>query len=245
MDTSILFTGEDIENWLYDKIYYSGSNGRYYTFQIALNLINQFSRKPTIIETGCQRLEDDLGAGMSTSIFAEYIDRYGGILYSVDNNSIHLASAQRIIRQNFPKANVNFVLQDAVTFLSQYRGPCHLLYLDSFDYPYYEMLNIFKEQEGINEDGYDKAIKRIKQLSRDEIINLYGHMILPCQKHCLNEFLAIQDRLLPHTVLLIDDNQLAGGGKPRLLKEYLFERKEWICLLDLQQSIWLRVVAAT
>jgi hypothetical protein len=61
------------------------------------------------------------------------------------------------------------------------------------------------------------------------------------QKHNLAEFIAIEDRLTEKTIVLLDDNTLPGGGKPKLLKDYLIA-KEWICLLDYQQSLFVKKV---
>ena len=84
-------------NWFFDKYYIHGSNSRFWTFQLALNLLSQRNWNPTIVETGCQRMADDIGAGMSTSIFAEYIARYGGELHVVDNDVHHLTIAEKCV----------------------------------------------------------------------------------------------------------------------------------------------------
>jgi FMN-dependent NADH-azoreductase len=59
------------------------------------------------------------------------------------------------------------------------------------------------------------------------------------QSHCLAEFRAIEPRLQKNTIVLIDDNMLPFGGKPKLLKEYL-DQKGWVCLFDYQQTLWIR-----
>lgn len=210
IDTQLLYTGEDIKgNWFYNKYYYGGANSRYYTFQLALNLLHQRHKNPVIIETGCQRQEEDVGAGMSTSIFAEYIQRYGGSLITVDIDRIHLARAQSYVTK-WPEAIITFVPMDSVSFLKQHQGQCDLLYLDSLDYP-------------VGENDGNLAMQ------------------YAAQEHCLNEFLAIESKLPDNIILLIDDNQFGGGGKPKLLKEYLLSH-QWICLLDLQSSLWIKLV---
>jgi hypothetical protein len=234
VDTKLIFNGEDLhDNWFYNRYYYSGSNGRFYSFQIVLNLLQQRFDSPIILETGCQRLEEDLGAGMSTSIFAEYIHRYGGKLITVDTSTSHLAMAKKCA-QRWSNIDVTFENSDSVTFLASYNGPCDLLYLDSFDYPYGQLTNLYGGHANL-----ERAMNELKKLGREKVIEKHWELIKPCQEHCLLEFKAIEDRLSKHTILLIDDNFLAGGGKPRLLKEYLLA-KQWICLLDLQQSLWVR-----
>lgn len=205
-------TSDGHENWLYNKYYASGSNSRYFTFQLALNILSQRENtdgSPTvIIETGCQRMADDLGAGMSTSIFAEWASRHGGIVISVDNEPTHLQICEECIT---PWGEyTRLILSDSVEFLSSCSFSPDLLYLDSLDYP-------------IAENAENRE------------------MIDAAQQHCLNEFLAIEKRLKPSCILLVDDNTLGGGGKPQLLKRHLMDTN-WIMLLDHQQTLWVKEI---
>lgn len=211
-NTEFLYTGTDVNNWFYERYHlkYAGSNSRYYTFQLALNLLNQKKKKkPLIVETGCQRQEEDVGAGMSTSIFAEYISRYGGELITCDLYSMHLDRAREYVTK-WPDAEVKFVEQDSVTFLSGLGNSPDLLYLDSLDYPI-EQTEVF--------EGLKNA----------------------AQEHCFREFKASEALLKKKSLLLLDDNQLPGGGKPKLVKEYLLDHKDWTLLLDLQSSLWMKM----
>jgi len=208
-DSKLLFTGPDHkDNWFYNRYFYSGCNFRYHTFQLALNLLNQLTSDPLIVETGCQREEEDLGAGMSTSIFAEYISRYGGRLITCDINLEHLRRAH-FCCQKWPNAKVDFVANDSVFFLENLKESADLYYLDSLDYP-------VGDQEG-------------------DIV-----MQQAAQNHCLKEFQAIEKLCKKNCLLLLDDNQLPGGGKPAKAKDYLLQSGEWILLLDLQSSLWIK-----
>jgi hypothetical protein len=207
-----VFSNNETIAWMYSKYYYCGSNSRYWTFQIALNLLAQKKDSPVIIETGCQRLPDDLGAGMSSSIFGEYCSRYGGILYSIDLITQHLEVCKECTKQ-FSHC-IEYVNSDSVAWLRSPNGiVADLLYLDSLDYP-------------ISADG-------TRSLDPD------GEFA--AQAHCLNEFIAALDsgKVNSKTIVLLDDNQLPGGGKPKLLKDFLLKKK-WTCLLDFQQSLWVK-----
>jgi hypothetical protein len=237
MDKDLVWTGEDLkDNWFYNRYYYAGANSRYSTFHMCLNLLNQRHPNPTIVETGCQRLRDDLGGGMSTSIFTEYLYRHApeGSLISVDISHASLEAAKQCIAE-WPNIDVTLVCADSVTYLKDYNGPCDLLYLDSWDYPYELFLNHFGGQEDV-----EAALEQTRQLTRGQALDMFGNLVLPCQEHALKEFLAIEDRLSETCILLVDDNQLSGGGKPRLLKDYLASKKDWINLFDFQASLWLR-----
>lgn len=59
------------------------------------------------------------------------------------------------------------------------------------------------------------------------------------QKHCLKEFKIVEHLLHDKSIVLIDDNNFANGGKSRFIKKYLAE-KGWRVLLNAQQSIWIK-----
>jgi hypothetical protein len=198
-------------NWFFDKYYYGGGNLRYWTFQLALNLLYQRTSNPVIIETGCQRYKNDLGAGMSTSIFSEYCSHHGGHLYSIDISKHNINECAEITKDY---GNViSFVNTNSLEWLRKSElAEADLIYLDSLDYP-------------LSADGKSITSEDLKVES---------------QRHCLAEFnMGLASRkITDQTIVLADDNQLPGGGKPKLLKEMLYSRG-WLCLFDLQQTLWI------
>lgn len=85
---------------------------------------------PLIVETGCQRQDDDWSAGMSTQVFGYFLKHNGGHLISVDNDAAHVDFARSRI-EGLP---VEVVLSDSRDWLRDYAGPMiELLYLDSAD----------------------------------------------------------------------------------------------------------------
>ncbi len=192
-------------SWFYQKYYASGSNCRYQTFHLALNLLFQRHEKPLIVETGCQRLKDDIGAGMSTSIFGEYVHRYGGRLVTVDFSEQNLNICRESTASFSDK--IQYVFSDSLVFLKQLTETPGLIYLDSYDY----------DINGSDED---------RRLS---------------QEHCLKEWLIVEPLLKDDTIVLLDDNDLPGGGKPKKVKADL-SSKGWTCLLDWQQSLWVKKI---
>jgi len=208
---TLVFADDESDNWLFKKYYYGGANSRYWTFQIVLNILAQRGRDTIIVETGCQRMADDLGAGMSTSIFGEFCKRHGGKLMTVDLMPHHL-----MICRECTKAfadHIEYIESDGAAWLGQSHGfVADLIYLDSLDYP-------------IGDQAGDL------QMQRDS------------QEQCILEFeAAVASGLIGNrTLILIDDNQLPGGGKPKMLKARLAS-EGWKCLMDLQQSLWCRSI---
>jgi hypothetical protein len=230
----LVYTDKGSKNWLFEKYYFGGQNYRYFTFQLALNLLKQRHPNPIIIETGCQRMKDDLGAGMSTSIWGEYCQRYGGHLTSVDISGQNLTVCKECTAQY--AGLITYIQSDSIAFLSGKRGAADLLYLDSLDYDYGGLLNIYGGAADIN-----AAIKAVDAIPQDELLKKHSNIILPAQQHCLSELKAAEKSgiIKADTILMIDDNQLPGGGKSRLVKDYLASTG-WTCLLDHQQTLWVR-----
>lgn len=227
------YTSHGHDNWFYRRYYYSGSNSRYPTFQLVLNMLAALDHPPVILETGCQRLAEDLGAGMSTSIWGEFCARNGGRVYTVELSPNNLEVCKECTKAW--AAHIEYVLSDSVACLKATTVRADLLYLDSMDYDYGGLLNAYGGREDIT-----AAIKAVDALSLQEILARHGGIILPAQEHCLNELKAAFASGLAHdrTIIVIDDNQLPGGGKSRLAKDHLASLG-WKCLLDFQQSAWV------
>lgn len=235
MDTDLVFFGHigNEKNWFKERYFNVGGNVRYWTFATSLSLLNQRIDEPVIIETGCQREKEDLGAGMSSSIFAEYVSYYGGKLYVVDNNEEHLDICDSILEE-WPDIDCSLHYSDSVKWLKKYKGKCDLVYLDSYDFPLGPMLDKYKGKEDLGE-----AITTVLSFSTERVLEEFGDIVLPCQKHCLDEIKAIEPNLSDNAIVLIDDNNLPAEGKPRLAKRYLHEQG-WFCLADGQQTLWMR-----
>lgn len=212
--------------------YRDKSSSRYPTFKAALGLFLQRGGK-YIVETGCVRMLDDWGAGMSTYLFCEFLETYGGYLWSVDINPKNVVLCNQITE---PFAKYRLCVQgDSLDFLSNklpelsgFENRIDLLYLDSYDYPYGELV---KKYNGNNE--------AFLAISDTQAMTRHGDKILPCQQHCLAEFKAAEKYLHDKSIVLIDDCGLPGGGKAGLVRDHLAS-KGWLCLLDLQQSLWIK-----
>lgn len=88
------------------------------------------SAGPAVVETGCQRADDDYGAGMSTTVFGRFLQAHGGRLTSLDLTPAH-AQLARDRARGLP---VEVVETDSRPWLAAYSGPpLALAYLDSHD----------------------------------------------------------------------------------------------------------------
>lgn len=119
--------------WL--EVYRKNLGGRYPTFKIAFDLLLQMPSRH-IVETGCIRMENDWGAGLSTMLFGEFCSINNGKLTSVDIVPSHLETSKKITE----KYNhvITYVESDSIAFLREYKNPIDLLYLDSMDIPVWD-----------------------------------------------------------------------------------------------------------
>jgi len=88
-----------------------------------------------------------------------------------------------------------------------------------------EFLNKFEEKvDFLYLDSYDYTKDKAQQLLS--------------QKHHLAEFIAIEDKLHKNSIVLIDDCDLEGGGKGKLVIEYMKE-KDWLIEMEAYQILLL------
>ena len=184
------------------------------TMRRALELFTDRSGQ-VIVETGCTHREDDwTGAGMSTVVFGEYLSRHGGHLWTVDNDQTHLATA-RDLTESY-RAVITYELGDSVEFLRDFVSPIDLLYLDSLDYPYGALLDLYGGREDI-----EAAKAKLAALPETQIVYRHRRIILASQEHAREEVLAAAHALEQDALVLIDDAGLPGGGKARLARPIL------------------------
>lgn len=234
MNKDFLFVRSD---W-YTKKYAGNSSARFATFKAFFNLVNQRGGK-VFCESGVQRGKDDWGAGCSSTLICDYIAHYGGHLWSVDisQQSLNVCEEQTKEWSQYR----TLVCQDSVEFFKtfdkreDYPGKIDGLYLDSYDYPYGELLNRYGGRYDIH-----KAIAILDGIPEEEIIKTHDDIIRPCQEHCLNELFAALPHCTDDTVILIDDSNLNGGGKSRLANLWLIDNGYQL-ILDFQQSLWIKV----
>ena len=129
-------------NWFYTK--YQGKDPlRFWSEQVALNLLYQRGGK-IIVETGSIREIDDWGAGMSTYIWGDFIQHYGGKVITVDIDPKNIDICKKVTEPF--KHNIEYVVSDSVEFLKSYIGNIDLLYLDSMDFPLYPDEESYKNE---------------------------------------------------------------------------------------------------
>jgi predicted O-methyltransferase YrrM len=100
---------------------------------IAISLLYERFENPVILETGTIRFEDDYGAGYSTYIFGDMVNRFGGELITVDIDKSNIELCKHITSK-FSK-NISYINDNSLEFLSTFNKKIDLLYLDSYDCP--------------------------------------------------------------------------------------------------------------
>lgn len=223
-------------DWFVKK-YADKSDQRYPTLKIALNLYLQQEGR-VIVETGCLRERGDYGSGQSTFLFCDVVSRYGGHVWSIDVSAKNLKVCGEVTKEF--ESNRTLICNDSVVGIEglkndgKFPGKIDLLYLDSWDYPYVEMCYLYDGRK-----NFEKALHTLATMTDEEVIEKHGDMFLDCQEHTLKELKAALPYLHDKSIILIDDNDMAGGGKSRIAKEWLLDNK-YTCLLDRQQTLWIK-----
>ena len=102
------------------------------SFDVILRELSARCTTPTIVETGTIRSEEDwAGAGFATYLFGAYVHRRGGKLHSVDLSAPNVAFARTWTSVFGDTVTVHE--RDSLAFLSEFRDPIDLAYLDSLD----------------------------------------------------------------------------------------------------------------
>lgn len=212
--------------------YGSLSGSRWPTFKIAMNLFLQRNLH-TIVETGCARIKDDWGGGQSTLLFGELariVPEASVCTVDINGRNIDMCKS---ITSDF-KDLITYNVGDSVQYLNTFSDSIDLLYLDSYDYPDGQMVNLYGGMI-----KYQEIMTALNKLPEAEIVERHKALLQPCQNHCLRELESAWSNLHDRSIILMDDNNLPGGGKSRLAKEMLV-KENWHCLYDSQQTIWIK-----
>lgn len=219
---------------------------RHPTFKAALTLLADITGDTghaLIAETGCQRMVNDWGAGMSSTIFAKFLQKYypeTGMLLSCDINPNAVALANAVTEEYAQNRRV--IVKDSVDFLTNFDSigwqlvpqfmvcdkayKIDLLYLDSWDFPDGELRAV------VGDDWPNTEFHNAREI--------LGDKLAACQSHCLNELKAAEKHMANTCIVLIDDNSLPGGGKSWEAKQYMLNnRDKYTPILDSYQSLWL------
>ncbi len=124
METSKKF---DDWNWYYGEIKQK-LGARKESFDQIFDHLIDLEHPPVIIETGTYREQDNYtGDGCSTLLFDNFVDCFGGALYSVDIDPKACELARSAVK------HAEIIESDSVEFLGTLWGDCDLLYLDSYN----------------------------------------------------------------------------------------------------------------
>lgn len=105
------------------------------SFRLTLNLLTITNAK-TIVETGTSRegLHGAKSNGAATIVFGKWAKENSAIVHSVDISDESVENALKEVDEQQLQDVVNIHLSDSVEFLSTFKEPVDLLYLDSYDY---------------------------------------------------------------------------------------------------------------
>ena len=89
---------------------------------------------PLLVETGCIRMKEDWGGGMSTLIFGEWCKSNGKTMFTVDIDPKNI----ELVKEVCVGLDIRTAICDSVKFLEDFVSPIDFLYLDSMDCPEFD-----------------------------------------------------------------------------------------------------------
>lgn len=114
---------------LYLKDVYDKLSKRANAFDIITSKLEELNRPVIIVETGCSRYADSwYGDGNSTVVWDNFVNSFGGNVYSVDIDPIATTHAKMLVSEK-----TIIETSDSVEWLRTLNLKADLLYLDSYD----------------------------------------------------------------------------------------------------------------
>jgi hypothetical protein len=195
----------------FERSYGARLGMRSVTFREAIELLCERTsgENRTIVETGCVRERNDYSAGYSTVIFAGLVERFGGHVHTVDLSARNMALCRRVTRRWSQLISYN--VGDSAQYLRAWPAATQGQPIDLLYLDSWD----YPLAAGSDGDGSRAA----------------------SQVHCLAELEAALPSLHEASLVLIDDGDLPGGGKPLLAKRRLAELG-WTRVIDAYQTLW-------
>lgn len=135
-------------------------------------LYNSFGfESVNLVEVGTSRNKDESVDGWGTVFLAHWASNCpGSKVYTVDINAQHIENCKHVMNGH---GEVNYIVQDSIQFLKEFKETIHLLYLDSYDFDvthecYEHQLNEIKA-------AHDKLIKGSIVVSDDNYKEDWSH----------------------------------------------------------------------
>lgn len=227
---------EELIKWIDDNFAPLQLSGRLDTFKSMLGVLHNRFPAPKILETGCQRQENDWGAGQSSLIFCKFLDKFArqGFLISVDINQANVNTCRRLTADFGSFRQV--ICSDSVSYINSLptNTVLDLVYLDSWDYPIIEICDLYGPRS-----DFDKNYAMLAALPLEEFLRRHGDQVAPSQNHCLAETQSAVNFISDRSIIAFDDVSFPGGGKSRLAEEFLIQ-SGWQQIARNAQSVWVK-----
>jgi hypothetical protein len=221
---------------------YSNLGQRYYGVSLAHNLLKGF-RGINIVQSGVQ---SRLSEHSDFDVFDMHADLINGkkkMKYFIfhereDLENEKLASRiSRKIYSDYLSCSDRIFIGDTQSYNNHIiKGEIDLLILNDIHFPIRELV----KKVCIKNINYLEGRNILNSISIDEMNKKYKDIINPCQRNMLEEYEIFKNSMSKRSVVLLEGNDYPGGSQTFLVKKQL-ESDGYICLLDIKQSIWLRV----
>jgi hypothetical protein len=213
---------------------------RYYTMSLAINIFTQtYGRNIT------QLGSEPRGSAHSNfdlfDFFAELALNCKKVTYSIfhDSELIREQNRERILNsriyKEYSKASDRIKIKNIKDHnTANINNNIDLLILNDIHFPIEELT-----ARVCPSLDYLSGRNTLNSMSEREIAYGHGDLINPSKERALFEYKLLRSKLNKSSMVVLEGNDYPGGSQTSLVKKQLGS-DGFICLLDLQQSVWIR-----
>jgi len=213
---------------------------RYYTMSAAINVFTQ-SYGHNIVQIGSEPRNSAHSNFDLFDFYADLVRECNKVSYSIFHESDNIKQQKReqylnsIIYNKYSDESNRIRIRnikDNNTF--ENTNNIDLLILNDIYFPIEDLT----ARVCPNAD-YLSSRNVLYSISDSEMSHSYGEIINPSKERCLYEYKLFRKKLSRSSVIILEGNDYPGGAQTSLVKKQLGS-DGFICLLDLQQSVWIR-----
>jgi hypothetical protein len=213
---------------------------RYYTLSVAINVFKQTYGR-NIAQLGSEPRDSAHSNFDLFDFYAELALNCKKVTYSIfhDSELIKEQNRERILNskiyRQYSKVSDRIKvknIKDHNTF--EINNNIDLLILNDIHFPIEELT-----ARVCPSSDYLSGRNILNSMEEREILDGHGDLINPSKERALFEYKLLRSKLSKSSVVILEGNDYPGGSQTSLVKKQLGS-DGFICLLDLQQSVWIR-----
>ncbi len=213
---------------------------RYYTMSAAINVFTQ-SYGHNIVQIGSEPRNSAHSNFDLFDFYADLVKDCNKVSYSIFHESDNISQQKReqhlnsiIYNKYNDESNRIRIRNIKDSNIYEKTDNIDLLILNDIYFPIEELTTRVCPSA-----DYLSGRNILYSITDAEMNHSYGEIISPSKERCLYEYKLFKNKLSRSSVVILEGNDYPGGAQTSLVKKQLGS-DGFICLLDLQQSVWIK-----